>query len=351
MAQSLQYFSSSSDSEFHDENSEDLSHSELDVLPNYLTHDPQTWKSIQLSFNNFTVFPEELGTFVNLVNIDLSNNGLTYISDSLLNLSALQNFTARNNLLDGLPKDFGTMRTLETVNFSGNKFKEFPMQLTELENLKTLHFGANQITYLPNAIGNMRSLEILYLGGNSLTEVPATVGSLNHLTALVLCDNQLNSIPPTFVNLRKLQSLSLHNNKIATLPPEIVSLNLVELSLRNNPLVARFVQDLFFKPPSLLELSGRVIKIERVPYSEKDLPSRLICYLNSAQQCVNPMCKGVFFDSKVEQVKFVDFCGKYRLPLLQYLCSPVCSYKPAYAESDTDSEHSAKSKLKKVLLG
>lgn len=24
-------------------------------------------------------------------------------------------------------------------------------------------------------------------------------------------------------------------------------------------------------------------------------------------------------------MKFVDFCGKYRLPLLQYLCSPTCT--------------------------
>ena len=33
----------------------------------------------------------------------------------------------------------------------------------------------------------------------------------------------------------------------------------------------------------------------------------------------------MYFSSRVEQVKFVDFCGKYRLPLLQYLCSPHCS--------------------------
>lgn len=30
---------------------------------------------------------------------------------------------------------------------------------------------------------------------------------------------------------------------------------------------------------------------------------------------------GVFFDNRIEHIKFVDFCGKYRVPLLQYLCS------------------------------
>ena len=37
---------------------------------------------------------------------------------------------------------------------------------------------------------------------------------------------------------------------------------------------------------------------------------------------------GVYFTSCVETVKFVDFCGKYRVPLLQYLCSPRCRPQP-----------------------
>lgn len=63
----------------------------------------------------------------------------------------------------------------------------------------------------------------------------------------------------------------------------------------------------------------------------------------------------------MEHVKFVDFCGKYRIPLLQYLCSPKCSLAPAYAYTDSSSDADAESgsdddnvpssKLKKVLLG
>ncbi|KAL4229287.1 Leucine-rich repeat-containing protein 58 [Mactra antiquata] len=351
MAQNYAEWTSSSDSEFNEENSEDLSHSELEVLPNYVLEDHSNLKSLQLSHNNFVTFPKELGSFLNLVSIDISNNGLTNIGCEILYLKKLNNLTAKNNLLDNdaLPKDFGLMTSLETVNFSGNRFKEFPMQLTEIRLLKGLFLGANQISSVPSAVKNLTQLETLYLGGNCLTDVPAELGSLHRLSSLVLCDNQLHSLPPTFIHLRKLRSLSLHNNMLSTLPQEIVALNLTELSLRNNPLVVRFVQDLSFDPPSLMELAGRVIKVEKVKYTASDLPLNLVNYLTSAQRCVNPKCKGVYFSSKVENVKFVDFCGKYRLPLLQYLCSPTCTYTSSCSDSETDDEDSAK--MKKVLLG
>lgn len=64
---------------------------------------------------------------------------------------------------------------------------------------------------------------------------------------------------------------------------------------------------------------------------------------------------GVYFSSRVEHVKFVDFCGKYRLPLLQYLCSPRCKDIPAVVSSDSESDAEdmpvVVNKIKRVLLG
>lgn len=135
---------------------------------------------------------------------------------------------------------------------------------------------------------------MLYLGGNKLEHIPYEVGLLRNLVSLILCDNRLESLPNSLPFLRNLKSLSLHNNKLSTLPPEIVTLDLVELSLRNNPLVVRFVQEMTFEPPTLLELAGRVVKIKSLPYSAGDLPSSLIEYLDSAKCCVNPKCKGAY---------------------------------------------------------
>jgi len=188
------------------------------------------------------------------------------------------------------------------------------------------------------------------------------MGCLRKLKALNLCNNLLESLPVTLNKLSSLYSLSLHNNKLTTLPVELVRLkNLECLSLRDNPLVVRFVRDMMYDPPSLLELTARVIKNSNMNYTTEDLPPLLVNYLDSARRCVNPTCKGVYFDSSVRCVKFVDFCGKYRVPLEQFLCSPHendrwedMSYSSSgLSSSDEDDEflRSRDDRMKKVLLG
>ncbi|CAH2218731.1 Leucine-rich repeat-containing 58 [Pelobates cultripes] len=201
------------------------------------------------------------------------------------------------------------------------------------------------------------SLEFLYLGGNFITSIPPELANLPYLSYLVLCDNRIQSVPPQLAQVYSLRSLSLHNNLLTYLPREILSLvHLQELSLRGNPLVVRFVRDLTYTPPSLLELAGRTIKSRGIPYGPWELPENLRMYLDLASKCPNPKCSGVYFDSCVRQIKFVDFCGKYRLPLMHYLCSPECSSPCCSAshssESDSEDEASAAARrMQKVLLG
>jgi len=335
---------------------EDLSYSDLDVFPEFLLERSTEVKHLQIDHNRISILPRCVGQFRNLISLDISNNQMTYISGEIGQLSLLRCLTAKNNLFDNeaLPKELDQLVSLQSINLSGNQLTEFPMQLTELRNLKCIHLGGNVIDHVPREIESLQSLEILYLGGNRLEELPYEMGLLSSLVALILCDNKLLSLPSSLSRLRRLQSLSLHNNQLSTLPPEIVTLDLTELSLRNNPLVMRFVEEMVFQPPTLLELAGRTVKTRRVPYMEEDLPRNLFEYLNSAHSCVNPKCKGVYFTQRVEHVKFVDFCGKYRLPLMEYLCSPRCVSNPAIAyssESESEDEGMVETKMRRVLLG
>ena len=67
---------------------------------------------------------------------------------------------------------------------------------------------------------------------------------------------------------------------------------------------------------------------------------------------------GVFFDTRVEDVQFVDFCGMYHIPLMRYLCSSHCERQQTAEgalrsdESDSDDEVGWRQRrLRRVLLG
>ncbi|XP_023837379.2 leucine-rich repeat-containing protein 58 [Salvelinus sp. IW2-2015] len=314
-------------------------------------------KQLYLSFNRLPSLPGSVCMFSNLEFLDISNNGLSVICEGITWLTKLRTLIAKNNRLDefSLPKEFGSL-PLEVLNLSGNRFEEIPAQFLKLQRLQSLSLGGNRLQSIPAEIENLTSLEMLYLGGNLITSIPPELANLPYLSYLVLCDNRIQGVPPQLTRLHSLRSLSLHNNLLTYLPREILSLvRLQELSLRGNPLVVRFVKEMTYDPPSLLELAGRTIKSRNVPYSSCDMPSHLLHYLDLASKCPNPKCAGVYFDSCVRHIKFVDFCGKYRLPLMHYLCSPECTSPcSSNPQSDAESEDEISVpayRLQRVLLG
>ncbi|XP_034042497.1 leucine-rich repeat-containing protein 58-like [Thalassophryne amazonica] len=314
-------------------------------------------RQLYLNHNRLSSLSSSVCLFSNLEFLDISNNGLSVICEDVTRLTRLRTLVARNNRLDefSLPKEFGSLQ-LEVLNFSGNRFEEIPLQCTKLPRLQSLSLGGNRLRSIPAEIENLTSLELLYLGGNLISAIPPELANLPYLTYLVLCDNQIQSVPPQLTRLHSLRSLSLHNNLLTYLPREILSLvHLQELSLRGNPLVVRFVKEMTYDPPSLLELAGRTIKSRNIPYLPCDLPSPLLRYLDLASKCPNPKCAGVYFDSCVRHIKFVDFCGKYRLPLMHYLCSPECT-SPCSSNPQSDAESEEENsvpadRLQRVLLG
>lgn len=347
------------DGEHRGENVLDLSRLNLDnlSLDNISEDRRKDTKQLYLTYNRLTLLPDSVCLFANLEMIDISNNGISVICEDMSRLRSLKTLIAKNNRLDefSLPKNFGAMQ-IEVLNLSGNRFVELPTQCLKLQRLKSLSVGGNRLKTIPPEIENLTSLELLYLGGNLISSIPPELANLPCLSYLVLCDNRIQSVPPQLARLYSLRSLSLHNNLLTYLPREILSLvHLQELSLRGNPLVVRFVKDMTYDPPSLLELAGRTIKSRNIPYGPCDLPPHLLYYLDLASKCPNPKCAGVYFDSCVRHIKFVDFCGKYRLPLMHYLCSPECT-SPCSSNPQSDAESEDENsvpahRLQRVLLG
>ena len=107
-------------------------------------------------------------------------------------------------------------------------------------NLVTSHFEnhAIHLFFLPETLCTLNESKIkallYYLRKRMLWLVLPFEVNFTHVLILSF---SFQSLPASIANLHSLQSLSLHSNKLSTLPPQIVNLCLVELSLRNNPLV------------------------------------------------------------------------------------------------------------------
>ena len=146
------------DDDFYEENSEDLSYSDLDNFPDFLLKRAPQLRGLQLDHNLITALPRCIGAFTNLITLDISNNNMSYISKEIGYLRQLRTLVARNNHLDNdcLPKEIVNLRSLQVVNLSGNLLTEFPPQLIELAELRCLYLGANNINSLPVDIGRLK---------------------------------------------------------------------------------------------------------------------------------------------------------------------------------------------------
>jgi Leucine-rich repeat (LRR) protein len=301
---------------------------------------------LDLSESHLTALPPNVAFLGHLVLLDVSKNNIRHLSDSVMTqLGHLERLEARNNRLKELPSVLSSLPRLTIVNISGNVFEHFPEVLCNMPWLRDLQIGANALERLPESIGQMKALVHLYLGGNRLRQLPHSLGSLGNLETLHLNDNNLDQLPNELQSLSSLKTLSLHGNFFVSLPSHIMRLPCLQnISLRNNPLVLRFVREHVNDVASLLELSGRCIKQFNVSYDGRQLPRPLVAFLNSAKRCDNPSCSGVYFTHHIRKIKFSDFCGKYRVPLMHYLCSSC------YEDSPTDTDDVSAKQVNKVLL-
>lgn len=282
-------------------------------------------RALDLSCNRLRRLELDLSPLTSLETLNLSDNQLTTLEGLILPAS-LRTLQLNGNQLASFPllTLLSQCPSLTSLYLSGNKLASLPEGLEELVALRTLYLGSNQLSSLPEGLLFPPGLVSLYLGGNRLSAVPATLGLLTRLRVLHLHDNQLTELPASLVQLSELEVLNLHRNRLALLPVELLGLRkLRQLSVRQNPLLTRFAGSYHRHLPSLQELAARAIKQHAIPYSPEALPPALCDLLDSSSRCLG--CGGPYFGNNcVSHIEFVDLCGSYRVPFLQYICSARC---------------------------
>ncbi|XP_037539029.1 leucine-rich repeat serine/threonine-protein kinase 2 [Nematolebias whitei] len=214
-------------------------------------------KQLNLSYNEITTFPHELGlTMEQLEELIMEGNCMTELCTTAC-LPELKLLDVSKNNMENISPDFLTgFPKLETLNTSMNKicflsklpaklttlklannsFTHIPEDILDLPNLQSVDMRTNNISVLPGpgswkssnirelmfshncikdldlseAIETWARLEKLHLSGNKLTEIPPQIGLLEGLTSLDVSHNSsLRSFPDEMGKLSRLWDLPL----------------------------------------------------------------------------------------------------------------------------------------------
>jgi len=327
---------------------------DFDELP-YPRNVSKTTKYLDLSNQFLRRIPQWLTSFKHLESLNLSKNNITLTFQDcriLQCLPSLKELILNTNNITSLTKSFQTaiskLRNLEKLDLSANIINDISLLTETAPKIKMLQLSGNRITDIPLNIANLASVERLYLGFNKIRYLPPSLFLLPNLQLLALNNNQIKDVPLSEKStVSNLKTINLHNNRITLLNRYLVDglPNLRELSLRGNPLVDKFVAKQLsagkkHTPPTLFEMCCRSVKQHGIDYKNSYLPTSIQKYLQCSKKCPNPECPGVYFDESYEQVKFVDFCGAYRLPLMQFLCSPGCIESDDFSTTESSNSSS-----------
>jgi Leucine rich repeat len=161
----------------------------------------------------------------NASSLDLNGRELSEFPPQLFIILAatnrLKDLNLSNNELTKLPAEIGCLTELEHLSLWVNKLTELPAEIGCLTRLVSLHLWHNQLTELPPEIGCLTRLVRLELGDNELTEVPAEIRCLTRLVDLDLFNSQLTEVPAEIGCLTQLKRLGLRGNNLISLPKEI----------------------------------------------------------------------------------------------------------------------------------
>ncbi|AMP19950.1 hypothetical protein AZF37_01020 [endosymbiont 'TC1' of Trimyema compressum] len=113
-------------------NSLNLSHNQLTKLPTEIGS-LLNLSFIDLSYNLLSVLPTEIGNMAHLTNLLLEDNRLTSLPDEICNLIELRNLVIYFNLLTSLPNEFGNLKNLVTCELWENLLPDsYPSTLNAL---------------------------------------------------------------------------------------------------------------------------------------------------------------------------------------------------------------------------
>ncbi len=223
-----------------------------------------------------------------LVVLNLSNNDITALPPNIGYLRALREFDISGNKLMKIPESIGALRHLRVLNLSSNRLSQLPQSICDLEKLRLLEISMNSINYLPERMGNMKGLTELYASDNKINSFPPSMQSCAELRFLHMRKNNLVEIPKMLRHLPYLEVMNFRQNNLTDFRCAIASLK--SLLMDTNDF--KIIPDAVFKCHNLEFLSMEDNMLKEIPKEIKDLRKLRAFYIsyNEIQNFPDEMC-------------------------------------------------------------
>jgi internalin A len=101
--------------------------------------------SLDLSWEQITELPEEIGQLTNLTSLNLGDNQLTLLPESIVQLTNLTSLDLRSNQLKTLPLSLIELNRLKRLDIRDNNLGELPPEIR-----KNIHNPALYLTFYDN---------------------------------------------------------------------------------------------------------------------------------------------------------------------------------------------------------
>jgi Leucine-rich repeat (LRR) protein len=101
---------------------------------------------LDLSYNNLTSLPSQMGAMQKLTVLKLDHNKLRGSLIAEIRKMPLQTLDVSYNDMTGVPAEIGQLKDLKSLNYSYNKITALPNEITKLTQLKSLDLTGNPIS-------------------------------------------------------------------------------------------------------------------------------------------------------------------------------------------------------------
>jgi len=191
---------------------------------------------LNLTKQEITDLPPEIGTLSNLQYLNVSKNSISSLPPEIGKLKNLQWLILEDNNIASLPAELSDLTHLETLDLDGNSSLDVDVAFqvaSKMPFLKELSMNKILINTLPKSFYSLNNVEKLFLSNTGISTFPTEMGQLYKLKVLDMTFNNIVTIPTEIENMKRLLEIYLGGNQITKFPMEVQELRytLQKLSL------------------------------------------------------------------------------------------------------------------------